>query len=267
VELGLGGRRALITGGSRGIGLAIARALVAEGAAVALCARGEAELAGAVESLVASGGRAVGIRADVTDADELAGAVDGAAADLGGLDLLVANAGGATGGLLLDSTPDDWAATYALNVLHAAHAVRVAVPHLAASDAPAVLLVSSLSAHRPGSRSSYATAKAAESHLAPVLAGELGDRGIRVNAISPGSTLVPGGGWDQLRTERPDEYGRFAAEEFPGGRLVSAEEVAAVACFLLSPRAAGVNGADVAVDAGQQRPGPRRPPASPPTPR
>ena len=101
MELGLGGRRALITGGSRGIGLAIARALVAEGAAVALCARGEAELAGAVESL-ASGGRAVGIRADVTDADELAGAVDGAAADLGGLDLLAKLDDSAMGDLLRD---------------------------------------------------------------------------------------------------------------------------------------------------------------------
>ncbi|MCW2609980.1 MAG: 3-oxoacyl-ACP reductase [Cryptosporangiaceae bacterium] len=259
MELGLGGRRALITGGSRGIGLAIARALVAEGAAVALCARGEAELADAVASLAASGGRAGGIRADVTDEADLTAAVDRAAAALGGLDLLVANAGGAAGGGLLDSTPADWVATYGLNVLHAAHAVRVAVPYLAGSDAAAVLLVSSLSAHRPGSRSSYATAKAAESHLAPVLADELGGRGIRVNAISPGSTLVPGGGWDRMRAERPAEFGRFAAEEFPAGRLVTAEEVADVACFLLSPRAAGVNGADVAVDGGQQRPGPRRP--------
>jgi 3-oxoacyl-[acyl-carrier protein] reductase len=259
MELGLGGRRALITGGSRGIGLAIARALVAEGAAVALCARGEAELGAAVSSLVAAGGRAVGIPADVTRPDDLAAAVHGAAAELGGLDLLVANAGGGVGGGLLDSTPADWAATYELNVLHAAHAVRVAVPYLAASEGAAVLLVSSASAHRPGSRSSYATAKAAESFLAPVLADELGGRGIRVNAISPGSTLFPGGGWDQLRVERPAEFDRFAAEEFPGGRLVTAEEVADVACFLLSPRAAGMNGAEVAVDGGQQRPGPRRP--------
>ncbi|HEV7754228.1 MAG TPA: SDR family NAD(P)-dependent oxidoreductase [Mycobacteriales bacterium] len=259
MEMDLDGRRALITGGSRGIGLAIARALTAEGVAVALCARGEAELTAAVESLVAAGGRAVGIRADVADPADLAGAVERAATALGGLDLLVANAGGATGGRLLDSTPADWTATFGLNVLHAAHAVRVAVPHLAAGESPAVLLVSSLSGHRPGSRSSYTTAKAAVSRLAPALADELGGHGIRVNAISPGSTLAPGNVWDRMRVEQPEEFARFAAEEFAGGRLVTADEVADVACFLLSPRAAGVNGADVAVDGGQQRPGPRRP--------
>jgi 3-oxoacyl-[acyl-carrier protein] reductase len=263
MDLELAGRRALVTGGSQGIGLAVARALVAEGAAVALCARGELGVARAVADLTAAGGRAVGIRADVTDPDQLAGAVTAAAAALGGLDLLVAGVGGATGGGLLDSTPADWAATYALNVGHAAHAVRCAVPYLQRSDAAAVLLVSSLSARRPGSRASYATAKAAESHLAPVLAHELAAYGIRVNAISPGSTLVPGGGWDQLRTERPAEYAEFATGEFPAGRLVRPEEVADVACFLLSPRAAGVNGADVAVDGGQERPGPRRPPTRP----
>jgi len=258
MDLELSGRRALITGGSRGIGLAIAHALGAEGVAVALCGRGQESLDRAVAELGAAGVTAMGVVADVTVPDQLATAVDRAAEDLGGLDLLVANAGGVVGGGLLDSTPQDWEQTYALNVLHAAHAVRSAVPHLRRSDAAAVVLVSSISGRTPGSRTSYASAKAAETFLAAALAQELAEYAIRVNAVSPGSTLFEGGGWDEYRLNRPAAFDAFANDEFPARRLVEVREVADVVCFVLSPRGSGINGAEIPVDGGQIQPGPGR---------
>lgn len=254
MDLGLAGKRAFITGGSAGIGSGIAHALVAEGAAVAVCGRDGPRLETAIGELRARGGRAHGVRADVTDSAALAWAVEDSAAALGGLDLVVANAGGSSGGGLLDSTPEDWSRTFAVNVLHAAHAVRAAVPHLERQGGGAVLIIASITGWKPGPKSSYASAKAAEIHLAATLAQELGSRNIRVNALSPGSVLFDGGGWDQFGRAHPERLAAFAREDFPGGRLVSLEQVTDVACFLLSERAGGVNGANICVDGGQDHP-------------
>jgi NAD(P)-dependent dehydrogenase (short-subunit alcohol dehydrogenase family) len=245
MDLGLTGSRAFITGGSRGIGLAIARALAAEGAAVAICGRDPGALA-------ESGFPAV--QADVTEPEQLARAVDEAARQLGGLDLLVANAGGSAGGGLLTSTPRDWQDTFELNVLHAAHAIRCAAPHFERSGGGSALIIASVTGWKPGPKSSYAAAKAAEIHLAVALAQELGPRNIRVNALSPGSVLFPGGGWDEFRVADPDRFAAFAAGDFPRGRLVELAEVADTACFLLSPRASGISGANICVDAAQDHP-------------
>lgn len=253
MDLGLAGKRAFVTGGSRGIGLAIAGGLLAEGASVAICGRDADRLREAVTSL---GPQAYGVVADVTDHEALRRAVDESAGHFGGLDLLVANAGGAQGGDLLDSTPEDWAATYALNVLHAAHAVRCSVPHF--TDGGSVVIVSSITGWKPGPKSSYASAKAAEIHLATTLAAELAAHRVRVNALSPGSTLFEGGGWAHLRDTRPELIATFAHEDFPAGRLVDVQEVADAAVFLLSPRANGVNGTNLCVDGAQDHPSSRR---------
>ncbi|WNI16778.1 SDR family NAD(P)-dependent oxidoreductase [Actinacidiphila sp. ITFR-21] len=245
MDLGLAGKTAFVTGGSHGIGLAVARGLLAEGAAVVVCGRDERRLA---ECGVP------GVRADVTDYDQLGRAVDEAAERLGGLDLLVANAGGSFGRGLLESTPQQWADTYALNVGHASHAIRCAVPHFGQRGGGAALIISSITGRKPGPHSSYAAAKAAEIHLAAALAQELGPRSIRVNTLSPGSVLFDGGGWDRFRTRHPDVYAAFARDDFPRGRLITLQEVADTACFLLSPRATGVNGADIPVDAAQDHP-------------
>ena len=256
MDLRLTGRRALVTGGTRGIGRAIVERLVDEGCAVALCARSADVVARTTAALQDRGATAYGAAVDVTDEQALAAFVDDAARQLGGLDLLVANAGGAAGGPgVADSRADDWRATFDLNVVHAVVAVQAALPHLAASDAASVVVISSISGTRPQPKPQYAAAKAAEIALAASLARELGPQGVRVNTLSPGSILFEGGSWAKRRDDDPEAFGAFVAGEFPLGRLGAPEEVADVAAFLLSPRASWVSGTDVVVDGAQNAPG------------
>lgn len=173
---------------------------------------------------------------------------------LQGVQADVTDPGGAAGGGLLESSPQDWADTFAMNVLHAAHAIRTAVPHFEQRGGGSALIVSSITGWKPGPRSSYAAAKAAEIHLAATLAQELGPRNIRVNALSPGSVLFPGGGWEEFSLAEPDKFAAFAAGDFPRGRLVELTEVADVACFVLSARGSGISGANICVDAAQDHP-------------
>jgi 3-oxoacyl-[acyl-carrier protein] reductase len=256
MDLELTGRRALVTGATRGLGRAIAERLADEGCALAICARDGREVRGAVEALRARGVTVHGGAADVTDAQELERFVAEAAEALGGLDLLVANAGGAAGGPRLeDASADDWRTTFDLNVVHAAVAARAVVPLMRAAGGGAMVFIASISGTRPQPRAQYAAAKAAEIHLAASLGRELGPDGIRVNAVSPGSILFPGGGWDQRRTSDPEAFAQWVRAEFPHGRLGTAEEVADVACFLLSARASWISGSNVIVDGAQNQPG------------
>lgn len=248
----------LITGGSRGIGRAIATALADEGASVGLIARGEGGLASAAVDLREQGATVATAACDVTDPAALGEAVDAIASALDGLDRVVANAGGTVGGNLLDSTPDTFAGTFALNVFSAADVTRAAVPHLRAAGGGAIVFIASVTGMRPAPRTSYAAAKAAEIHLAATLAQELAGDRIRVNSVSPGSILFPGGGWESFAEQHPVDFERFVREEFPYGRLGTLAEVADVVTFLLSDRASWVTGTNVAVDGGQGRPSARR---------
>jgi 3-oxoacyl-[acyl-carrier protein] reductase len=259
MDLGLRGHRALITGGSRGIGFAVAEALVAEGAAVGLVARDAAGLAAAAERLGSRGVLVATAVADVTDTPQLRRAVDDIATALGGLDHLVANAGGTVGrGNLTSAGDDDFTATFALNAGHAAELIRAGLTHLRAAGGGSVVIISSITGMRPAPRTAYAAAKAAEIHLAATAAQELAPAGIRVNAVSPGSIMFPGGGWDSFQREHPEDFAAFLASQFPFGRLGRPEEVADVVSFLLSARASWITGANIAVDGGQIYPSARR---------
>lgn len=249
MDLGLAGRRAVVTGGTRGIGRGIVTRLLEQGCQVAICARTTDDVRRAREEL--------GVHAesvDVTDDAALTAFVEGAAHELGGLDLLVANAGGAGGGpAFADNDGAVWRGALDLNVVHAVVAARAALPFLRASAAASVLVVASISGSRPQPKAQYAVAKAAEIALAQSLARELAP--VRVNTISPGSILVEGGSWAGRRDADPAAFQAFLQRELPRGRLGTVQEVADVAAFLLSPRASWISGTDVVVDGAQNAPG------------
>lgn len=251
------GKRVVVTGGGRGLGEQIVRLLVAEGARVATCARTAGDLAALAASLTPGARERLYTEAlDVTEPDRLEAFVAAAEKRFAGLDGVVACAGGARGGALDRTEPADWSATWAVNVGHTARLVRAAVPHLRAQGGGSVVVIASISGWKPGPHAPYGAAKSAQIHLAATLARELGPDGIRVNAVSPGSMLIPGRRWDRMRSEQPEAFAAFVAAELPGGRPVAPQEVARVVAFLLSDWSSGISGAHLPVDRAQNAPTP-----------
>ncbi|MEU3028007.1 SDR family NAD(P)-dependent oxidoreductase [Streptomyces murinus] len=248
------GRRIVVTGGSRGLGGEVVRLLLAEGARVATCARKVEPLDGLRRSL-GVGDELLTCSLDVAVPELLEQFVDSAAEAFGGLDGVVACAGGARGRGITEATVEDWATTWALNAGHFARLAARATPHLRASGGGSIVVVSSISGWKPGPQAQYGASKAAQLHMVASLARELGSAGIRVNAVSPGSMLIPGKRWDRMRQEDPAAFEQFTAE-FPGRELVRPEEVADVIAFLLSDQARGVTGINLPVDRGQNAPTP-----------
>ena len=255
MDLGLADKVALVTGGSRGIGRAIGLTLADEGCKVAICARGEEQLAQALAEIRARGVEAIAAVADVRSPQQIEAVVDRCVAELGGVDVLINNVGGSAGGAsLLDSTDEDWAETFDLNLFHAVRATRAVLPSMRENGGGSVVIVSSISGWKPGPKSQYGSAKAAEIFLASALALELAEYNVRVNAIAPGSIFFPGGGWQTFEEEHPEAFTHFEERELPAGRLGAPEEVADVVAFLVSQRANWINGAMIPVDGAQGRP-------------
>ena len=254
MDLGLTRKVGLVTGGSRGIGRSIALRLAAEGVKVSICGRTPETMDHTLAELRALGAAAHGVVADVTCSGEVERFVDESATALGGVDLLVANVGGSAGQELLASTPEDWARTFELNLFHAVRAIRAAVPHMQRRGGGSVVSIASISGWKPGPKAQYGATKAGEIFLAGALAWELAPMHVRVNTVSPGSIMFPGGGWERFRAEQGERFAEFERREFPWGRLGTPEEVANVVVFLLSERASWINGTNIAVDGAQGRP-------------
>lgn len=240
------GKKAIVCGGSKGIGRSIALAFAACGGDVSICARDPKSLEATRAEIAKHGKKAHAMSADLSKGEAVRGYVKAAAEALGGIDLLVNNASG------FGSTDDEagWGANFNVDMMAIVHATQEALPALKKSQGN-VVNISSISAHHPAVRQPpYGAMKAAVIHYTTTQAAMYAKDKIRVNCIAPGSVDFPGGVWDRRKTDNPALYNGTLAS-CPFGRMGTPEEVASVAMFLASPLASWVTGQTIAVAGGQ----------------
>jgi 3-oxoacyl-[acyl-carrier protein] reductase len=254
MDLRLQGKAALITGGSKGIGLRTARVFVEEGCDLGICGRNADDLAAAAAELRAKGAKVVAVRADVTKPEEAERFVEECAAELGKVDILINNVGNEFGGRLMEATDEDWRQTFEHSTLHAVRMTRLIVPHMRRQGGGSIVNISSISGWHVqlAGTGQYGAAKAAIIYITEHLALELVRDNIRVNVVSPGSIIWEDGGWDSFRRAHPESFAAYVREGFPMGRLGTPEEVADVIVFVASPRAHWINGRHIPVDGLEQ---------------
>lgn len=254
MDLGLTGKVAIVSGGSRGIGRAIALGLAEEGCAISVCSRGEEALAETAAAIRARGVEALAIPADVTRPEQIVRVVGETRRTFGRIDILVNNAGGSLGASgFLDSPDAVWARVLETNLWAAIRFSRLVVPEMQQQRGGVIITISSIYGREGGGPPSYNVAKAAEISLGKALAKELAPHGIRVVTVAPGSILFPGGAWQKRMDADPQAISDFVRREMPYGRFGMPEEVANIVVFLASDRASLVTGACIPVDGGQGR--------------
>jgi len=256
MDLQLRDKVAIVTGSSRGLGLASARALVQEGARVVLCARGADALRQAASDLARDAGRddaLLTVVADVSKPDGAEAVVRQAVSRFGRVDILINNVGKAGGGDIA-STPDaEWQSAIDQTLFPAIRMSRLVVPLMRESGGGVILMIASIWGRESGGRMTYNAVKAAEISLAKAMAQQLAADNIRVNSIAPGSILFEGGSWWKRQQEDPAGIAEFVKRDLPFGRFGTADEVGSVAAFLASPRASWISGACITVDGCQSR--------------
>jgi 3-oxoacyl-[acyl-carrier protein] reductase len=255
MNLELTGKVALITGSSRGLGLASARALAAEGCRVCLCARGEDTLQKAAAELrEAAGDEAIlAVAADLTTQAGIDAVFASLLSRYGGIDILVNNLGLGRGAGITDTTDAEWQEAFDFTLYPAIRASRLAVPSMRARGGGAILMIASIYGRESGGRMAYNAVKAAEISLAKSMAQQLATDNIRVNSVAPGSILFEGGSWWARQQADPQGIAEFVRRELPFGRFGRPEEVGDVVAFLASARARWISGASITVDGCQSR--------------
>jgi len=248
MDLGLAGKNAVVTGGSRGIGRAIALELAGEGTNIAFCARGAPDLENTRAELEGLGVRVYAEPCDVANAQALAGFLDNSHSSLGSIDILVNN----PSGFGLGDDEDSWNASWSVDIMASVRATRQVVPWMEAQGGGAVIHISSISGLETGSPPAYSAVKAALVAHSKTMAEELAPRGIRVNCVAPGSIEFPGGFWELMQRDNRELYDTVLGR-IPFGRLGKPEEVAAAVVFLASPRASWISGATLLVDGVQHK--------------
>lgn len=258
MELGLSGRRALVTGGSKGLGRAIALELAGEGVDVAICSRTPQETERVLGEIEARGVRGFGYRADVTDPTDVERLVAGAVGDLGGLDILVNNAGGARPGTFDTLTDEDWQADFDTKVGSIIRMCRAALPHLCLSEAPRIVNIGAVQGKYPDhTLFATSTLRAAGNNFTKVLAQQYGTDGVLVNGVNIGLVTTPQ--WENIRQYKAphltlDEFTTsMAATEVPLGRFGRDDEVSGLVAFLASDRASYITGTLIDVAGGMGR--------------
>jgi 3-oxoacyl-[acyl-carrier protein] reductase len=244
MDLQLKGKKAVITGGSRGIGRAIAETLADEGCDIAICARTEDGVNEAVESLKGKGVNAFGQAVDVGDGDALKAWVEASAEALGGIDILVSNVSGAQ-----PPGEEGWKSIFGHDILGAVRCVEAATPHLAKDGGSIIMISTTAALEKFMAAGPYNALKAALIQYSGALSQDLAGKGIRVNAISPGPIFIEGGAWDNIKQHMTPFYEATLAD-IPLGRMGTAEEVAAQVALLASPRGGFTTGTNVVIDGG-----------------
>ena len=256
MNLDLAGKVAIVTGSSKGLGLASARALAQEGCRVTICARGEASLNEAAAELRTVAQRpddVLPVVADVSTAVGVETVVARTVDAFGGLDILVNNVGLAKGSDIVGTSDEEWQEAFDQTLFPAVRASRLAVPLMRKRGGGAIVMIASIWGRESGGRMTYNAVKAAEISLAKAMAQQLAADNIRVNSVAPGSIRFPGGSWDRRVQADPEGMAEFVKRELPFGRFGRPEEVGAVVAFLVSPCASWISGASVPVDGCQSR--------------
>lgn len=256
MDLQLRDKVAIVTGSSKGLGLASAKALVAEGANVTICARGADTLASAAAQLRELAGRDTAVLAVQADVSTTAGCeqiVARVMETFGGVDILVNNVAKADGSDLM-STPDaEWTIAVDSTLFPVVRCSRLVVPSMRERGGGVIITITSIFGRESGGRMTYNAVKAAQISLSKAMSQQLAKDNIRVNSVAPGSILFEGGTWWKRQQDNPEKIAGFVAQELPFGRFGKAHEVGDVVAFLASPRASWISGACITVDGCQSR--------------
>ncbi|HEX7778367.1 MAG TPA: SDR family oxidoreductase [Vicinamibacterales bacterium] len=255
MNLRLTDKVAIVTGSSRGLGRASAKALAAEGCRVTLCARGADALRTAADELgraIQDPDRVLAVTADVSTPAGVTAVVSQTLDRFGRIDVLVNNVGKAGGGDLLDTPDEEWQSALDQTLFPAIRMSRAVVPHMR-REGGVIIMITSIYGRESGGRMTYNAVKAAEISLAKALSRQLARDKIRVNSVAPGSILFEGGSWWKRQQEDPEGIAEFIRRELPFGRFGTPDEIGAVVAFLASPLASWISGACIPVDGGQGR--------------